>query len=350
MQKILTVLCILTCLPVFSQTREGTLHYSIVSLYKGFDGSGYGLPDDSTFSSLSIDFNSKYTRRTETIDHQTNITVFNKATKDIYVALRNNEENFIRYYQSREVEEPQPEENPGKEQYKDNFYIDLLTRPPLDTVVIQTDETKIISGFVCKETILKLPDGDIILVWSTDSLPGLEEYGQISDRVKGTTVMSEMISKTYYSRIQLVNIDRTNKIDEQQLIPFPEGLILDLGNVLMDDQQLAEMNVMGYGLPYFIDHPDFTITLDKMKAMLDKSEAFQSFSDNPSVFDFVKLDVEVHKTGKISRIVFQTNSDVTESRTRSILDELKRKCTFKQVTINNKVVPFQFHIYYYFPH
>lgn len=345
----MTIVCLIACQHFFAQNTAGTLYYSKVEYYSTPDlPEEFVIPSDSIFSNFTIDFNPNYSRQTDFVQSQTNVVVRSRTSNKILVALYPNSDNTFKCFQSEEID-PAPEDALITDHYKENFYVDLMNQPLTDTLFISTDETKTISGYLCKKTTVKTPYGDLIQVWTTDALPGLEEFAKASIKVKGTMVMQELMSKGYYSRIQLIKTDFTEKIDTNQLISFPEkDLTFDMGSTYLQDGKFVKMDVMGFQLPDFVQHPDFEKSICQINEIMSKSAEIQNISEVSGIDNELKLIFQVDKKGKISNI-FVTNYGVDiEYKVSRTLDELKRKCTFKPITVNNKIVPFKFSFYYNF--
>lgn len=332
--------------PVFAQVKSGKLVYTTYTE----SNSGDQPPVKTRFA---IEFNDQLICYGKEDDDGISCrTLENKATKtNTYCYLDSKKKHMQFFFDEQFTEEITQNYHFRYGPYDQEDSFDIGTgadgrSPGKDTIVVESDETKTIIGFVCRKAILKIRNEQTWTIWYTPEITGLENLFELGNVVKGTVLSYTSEDRFGSHHADAVELDKSATFAEKDLFIIPEGYYLRLKPVYVYsdlhyvpiEEQLRTPSFLSFGSPKEIVQ---RIISEMDKSITVKDPEFPGTHFNVSIF--------FDEKGTVSRIVFDNEADDKKAKFNKtqLINEITQHCSLKEpATLYGKAVPVELKINY----
>jgi GLPGLI family protein len=342
-------------LPVFAQMKSGAITYkTTVESNEDVEGSEE-LGDLNNYSfDYTTQFNENYLlskselgmiNYTSLVDRKTGSMIYSMTSEisktvefiDLTKSMNQLKETLLDYPYIEEEEIEMEEVNPDG--YHEDFYKELLSMPPKDTVIIRTTETKQILGYNCKKVILKIKGGVVETVWYTEELPELNDLFKIHSSIRGLALSVHIKTELYSTLSDVTEISPENGLNEVESFTVPEGYNLDLGSIYVSDGEVSEFANSYFTFPDFVLFQDREKLIQQLTAELEKTIKESSSKEDRYHYYYFDLEIEISDQGRITEINFEEDAtDIPEKKMNAMVNRLKKNVKIDPATVYGKPV------------
>lgn len=346
-------------LTAYSQLKSGAITYQSTvtnnsnQVKKTPFEDDFETPPDYTYHSTT-QFNENYFLSKTELERNNYTVLINRKTSSVSYSMADDYSKTIEFFDlSKSMEEiekmSESIENYGYEEesmeynnesgYHEDFYRELLSMPPRDTVVIQTTETREILGYHCKKVIIKIKGEIIQTVWYAEELSGLSDLFKIHKSIKGLALLVEMKTPAYTIVSEVTEISTTDGLKEIEAFSLPAGYDLDLGTIYVSDGEEDESSYDFSSSPDFVSFDGRKEFIKQVAAELEKTiKEVRSKKDNYYYYS-IDFQISIDEQGKISDITYEADAnDIPEKKMEALILRLKKNVKVQPAALYGKPV------------
>ncbi len=357
--KLISLLALLGfSLSAYAQMKSGAVTYktSVVSNQETEEYEGLGDLSDYSFT-YTTQFNENYflskselgmINYTSLVDRKTGSMIYSMTSEisktiefiDLTKSMNQIKEmtEYNDYGPYSDEEEPDIEET-NPDGYHEDFYKELLSMKPKDTVIVSTTETKQILGYNCKKVILKIKGGIIETVWYTEELPELNDLFKIHSSIRGLALYVHIKTEMYTTLSEVTEISAANGLNEVESFTVQEGYNLDLGSIYVSDGEVSEFANSYFTFPDFVLFQDREKLIQQLTAELEKTIKESSSKEDRYHYYYIDLEIKISDQGRITEINFEEDAtDIPEKKMNAMVNRLKKNVKIDPATVYGKPV------------